>query len=114
MDKLLLLVLLGWMAGCRTPAALPPANLSDPGWTLRQGQAVWHQPGGGEGIAGEILVASRTNGLAFVQFSKGPFPLIVAQCSPEAWAINLPAENEEHSGRGQPPQRIIFLYLPRV
>jgi hypothetical protein len=113
--RLLLLLLLTAVAagGCAT-VTLPPANLKQPGWTVRQGQAVWHRKRGGEGIAGEILVATRPDGRAFVQFSKGPFPLIVAQSTPKVWTAEFPPENKHYSGHGRPPQRIIFLYLPRV
>lgn len=110
----LLLPLLGFLAaGCAT-VSLPPVNLKNPGWTVRQGQAVWHRQRGGEGIAGEILVATRSNGRALVQFSKNPFPLVVAQCTARAWTADFPPENKRYSGRGAPPPRIIFLQLPRA
>lgn len=100
-------------AGCAT-VTLPPVNLKQPGWTVRQGQAIWRRQRGGEGIAGDILVATRPDGRAFVQFSKTPFPLVVAQSTPKAWTVDFPPENKHYSGRGRPPKRIIFLQLPGV
>ncbi len=112
--SLALLILGG--TGCRTVSVrIPPANLKEPGWTVHQGQAVWHIPrAGGREIAGEVLVATRLDGRAFVQFTKSPFPLVIAQASSEAWAVEFPPQNKHYSGRGAPPKRIIWLYLPRV
>lgn len=110
----LLTVLLGFACGCRTPVSIPPVNLDQPGWTVHNGQAIWHRKRGGEGVAGEILIATRPDGRAFVQFSKNPFPLVVAQCTATAWSVEFPPQNKHYSGRGRPPQRIIFLQLPRV
>jgi hypothetical protein len=107
------LLLVFFVAGCAT-VSFPPINLKNPGWTVRQGQAIWYRRRGGEGIAGDILVATRPNGRAFVQFSKNPFPIAIAQSSPKAWSIEFPPENKHYSGHGSPPQRIILLQLPRV
>ena len=111
--KVLLLLLVLFAAGCAT-VSFPPVDLKQPGWTVRQGEAVWRRQRGGEGIAGDLLVATRTNGRAFVQFSKASFPLVIAQCSPEAWTVDFPPQNKHYSGRSAPPQRIIFLQLPRL
>ncbi len=104
--------------GCAGCAALsghiPPADLKEPGWTVHQGQAVWHIPKGGREIAGEVLVATRSEGRAFVQFTKSPFPIVIAQATRESWEIEFPPQNKHYSGRGAPPKRIIWLYLPRV
>jgi hypothetical protein len=111
---LLLLVLLGGAAGCLTPVRFPPANLKEPGWTVRSGEAVWRRERGGEGLAGEFLAATRPDGRAFVQLSKDAFPLAVGQEAPDAWTIEFPLQNKHYSGRGQAPSRIILLQLPRV
>lgn len=109
-----LCALLGvFLAGCAT-VTFPPVNLNEPGWTVRQGQAVWTRKRGGQGIAGDILLATRPDGQTFVQFSKTPFPLVVAQTTSQAWTFEVPAQNKRYSGHGEPPQRIIFLQLPRV
>jgi hypothetical protein len=108
-------VLLLWVAtGCRSVAPLPPANLKEPGWTVRTGQAVWHLPQGGREIAGEVLVATRPDGRDVVQFTKSPFPLVTAQASADRWEVTFPPQNKHYSGRGAPPKRLLWLYLPRV
>lgn len=102
-------------SGCRTLShPLPPANLKEPGWTVRQGQAVWHRPQDAREIAGDVLVATRPDGRGFVQFTKSPFTIVVAQCTSNRWEAEFPPQHVHVSGRGKPPKRIIWLYLPRV
>ena len=100
-------------AGCAT-VSLPPVDLKAPGWTTRQGEAVWHRQRGGEGVAGDLFLATRADGSALVQFSKASFPLVVARTVPGAWSVNFPPQNRHYSGRSRPPARIIFLQLPAV
>jgi hypothetical protein len=92
---------------------MPPVDLLEPGWTVREGQAVWRMQGGNE-LAGEILIAMRADGREFVQFTKNPFPLAVAQATTNTWEVQLPTENKRYAGHGLPPARLIFLYLPKV
>jgi hypothetical protein len=108
----LLLLLSG--AGCATVPPLPAANLEDPGWTVREGQAVWKSKRGAPEIAGEILVATRRDGSAFVQFTKTPFPFVIARATTHSWQIELPTQNKRYAGPGQPPKRLIWFHLPRV
>lgn len=113
--KLLLLLLLIGATGCRTLVPpLPKVDLQEPGWTLREGQAVWHLPKSAQEIAGEVLLASRSDGRAFVQFIKPPFPLVIAQMTSNRWEVEFPPQNRRYAGRGKPPKRLIWLYLPRV
>lgn len=105
---------IGFLAGCRTMKPLPPANLKEPGWTVREGQAVWKRKASEPEIAGEIIVATRSDGRAFVQFSKNPFPLLTAQSTPKGWQVESPIDNKFYSGHGKPPARLIFLYIPKL
>ena len=109
-----LVLLLAGLWGCCTGPALAPVNLQQPGWTEHQGQAVWHLPQGKPEIAGDVLVATGPNGQSFVQFSKGPLPLIVAQAAPGRWQVELPPQNKRYSGHGSPPKRLLWLYLARA
>ncbi len=102
------------LAACRTAPPLGPVNLKDPGWTIRQGQAVWKRKRDAPEIAGELLVATRKDGRALVQFTKNPFPLIIAQSAQDAWEVRVPMQNRFYSGHGKPPSRLIWLYLPRM
>jgi hypothetical protein len=103
------------LGGCRALGpSLPPVNLQEPGWIVHQGQAVWHLPNSTREIAGELVVAIRSNGQSLVQFSKTPFPLVVAQQTTNRWEAAFPPRNKQYSARSQPPRRIIWLYLPRM
>src|SRR5258706_6902914 len=107
---LLLLVLCG--SGCATIPPLPPANLKDQVWKVREGQAVWKAKRDAPEIAGEILVATRPDGRAFVQFTKTPFPFVIAQATTNSWQIESPTQNRRYSGPGRAPARLIWLQLP--
>jgi hypothetical protein len=96
---------------CRTEP-LPPADLSLPGWRLRQGQAIWRPTQSRPELAGDLLMAVNANGDYLVQFSKTPFTLASAQVIDGHWRIEL----GRHSwrGRGTPPARFAWFQLPHV
>ncbi len=102
------------MAGCRTLQPFPASNLSEPGWNVRQGQAVWRTSRQAPEIAGEILLATQANGNAFIQFTKTPFPLVIAQQTTNRWQIQFPTENKRYSGSGRRPSRLIWLWLSQA
>jgi hypothetical protein len=106
-----LLLVLFTATGCRTLPPLAPVNLSEPGWTVRQGQAVWQSGKERPEIAGELLVATKSNGEAFVQFTKTPFPLVIAQQVANHWQVQFPTQNKSYSGLGTPPSRLIWFPL---
>lgn len=107
-----LLLVLG--SGCQTVAPLPAVDFNQPGWTVRQGQAVWKRGRSMPEIAGDIIVATGPDGRSFVQFSKNPFPLVIAQSTATAWQVETPTDNKHYSGHGNPPKRLMFLYIPRA
>jgi hypothetical protein len=101
--------------GCLTAGPpLPAVNLKEPGWIVREGQAIWRRKDGEPGVAGEMLVATAPGGRAFVEFSKPPFPIVTAQTTSSQWEAQFPAQSRRYSGHGAPPKRLIWLYLPRV
>ncbi len=104
----------GSSIGCRTAPSLPPANLSEPGWQLRQGQALWRSKRDAPEIAGEVILATNTTGRAFIQFLKNPLPLVTAQIQPEAWQIEFVPEKRHFGGRGMPPRQLLWLHLLRA
>ena len=110
----LLTLLLG--AGCQTNSRpLPPVNLAEPGWTLRQGQAVWRSRRDAPELAGEILAASNTDGRALIQFTKTPLPLVCAQLTAEGgWQVELIPQKNLSTGQGVPPARLAWLQLARA
>ena len=87
-------------------------DLSERGWTIRQGQAVWKAKPDGADIAGDLLVAMHWNGRSVVQFTKPPLPFVAAQRDTNSWQIQFFAQNKTYSGRGRPPERIVWLQLP--
>ena len=99
------------MAGCQSLPPQPPMDLSEPGWTIRQGQAVWKTKPGAEGIAGDLLLAMHWNGRNVVQFTKPPLPLVAAQSDTNHWQIQFFAQKKSYSGRGRPPERVLWLQL---
>jgi hypothetical protein len=110
----LLLIVLWFAPACQTRGPLEPVNLQAPGWTLREGQAIWRTSRSGPELAGDLLLATRNNSSFYVQFSKGPIPLITSQSSAGGWSVQLPAQNKRYSGRHPPPGRLIFLQLARL
>ena len=105
-------LLLFGLTACKSIAPLPEANLSESGWNVRQGQAVWRSKKDAPEIAGEILLATNATGRAFVQFTKTPFPFVIAQTTTNAWQIEAPAENRRFARFGAPPQGILWFQLP--
>ena len=103
---------LGWGA-CRTVPPLAPANLSEPGWTIREGQAVWRPKTEAPEIAGELLVATHRNGETLLQFTKTPLPFVVARTTTNRWHIEYVADHRDFSGCGEPPSRLGWLHLAR-
>lgn len=106
-------LLLG-LSACRTVAPLPRVNLSEPGWKVFQGQAVWQTKGDAPEISGEILLAIKSDGQTFVQFTKTPFPFVVAQSTANSWQMAFPAQNKFYSAPGKTPSRVIWFQLPRA
>jgi hypothetical protein len=101
------------LLGCRTVAPLPPADLAAPGWQTRTGQAVWQPGRNAAEITGELLVATRADGETFVQFTKNPFPFIIARSTTNSWQIEIPPAEKFYSGRGTPSARLIWLQFAR-
>jgi hypothetical protein len=101
------------LTACQT-APLAPANLQTPGWTVRQGQAVWQRAKPAPEVTGDILLATQEDGRNVVQFSKNGLPLLVAQSDTAHWEVELPTQKKRYSGRGKPPTRLLILYLPRA
>jgi hypothetical protein len=103
------IVALAALAGCST-APLPAPDMSAD-WKILQGQAVW-KPKAGDGIAGELLVATNSTGDFVVEFAKPPITIAHAQRSGPRWSVQFPAQQKSFGGRGDAPARIIWLHLP--
>lgn len=101
-------------SGCRVPAPLPPVDVAQPGWRVRQGQALWRSDARGQAVAGELLLASGPRHACLVQFSKHPFALVTARREAEAWRVEFGAGARRWGGRGEPPDRWIWFHLPAL
>jgi hypothetical protein len=107
-----LVLTLEFCVGCKTLPPLPAANLSESGWKIQRGQAVWKPKRDTSEIAGELLVATNVTGNMFIQFTKTPFPIAIAQTTRDGWQIEFGAVNKRFSGRGKPWSRFIWFQLP--
>jgi hypothetical protein len=104
------------LGGCQTPA-LPPVDLTQPTWTILQGQAVWVAPKSkrdATGVAGELLLATQPDGSCWVQFAKPPFTLVTAQRTPQQWRIAFQQDRQRYGAPGSPPTRLIWFQLARA
>ncbi len=110
----LVILLAVLMAGCRTVPPLPPADFSAPGWLVREGQAVWKPSKTRPALAGELLLATQTNGNFLIQFSKPPFDFATAQVIHGQWQIEFGDGQRRWRGRGNPPTRFAWFQLPRA
>ena len=97
------------VAGCATSRPLPPADLSEPGWRIQSGQAVWKS--GSSDLAGELVFAKRADGSSALQFIKTPLPLVSTQTRGPRWTITFVADNRTVSGKGVPPAQLLWLHL---
>ncbi len=102
------------LAGCVALDPLPEANLSDPGWKIWTGQAVWQPRAGNSPLVGDMIVARHADGEIFVSFSKPPLPLLTARANGSSWWIDVVERGHSYSGRGKPPGRFIWFRMPDV
>jgi hypothetical protein len=110
----LLVIVTGVWASCQSIAPLPPVDLAAPGWHVQQGQALWTPAKGRPELAGELLAATNASGDWFVQFTKTPFTLATAQLAKNNWRVELGNGDYRGSGRGRPPERILWFQLARA
>ena len=108
----LLLALLA--TSCQTIPPLPPVNLSEPGWALHQGQAVWRSQADAPEIAGEILFATHGQDRTMLQMTKTPLPFVTVQTRGEEWEIEFVPQQRTFSGRGTPTTRLLWIHLARA
>lgn len=103
-------------AGCMTSSApLPPVNLAEPGWTLRQGQALWRIRADAPELAGEVLSATHADGRALLQFTKTPLPFVSVQLATNGvWQVDFIPQQTRYTGQGRPFPRLIWAHLARA
>ena len=108
-----LALIVATVVGCAT-ARFPEADLSSVGWTVRTGQAVWRPGSDRPPVAGEVILARHTNGDVLVNFSKPPLSIFTARTVGPRWSLDIVAEARSHAGRGSPPRRFVWFFLPQI
>ena len=101
------------LGGCVSPGGPPAVALDAPGWTVRQGQALWRSEAKKPEIAGDIILSTHPAGGSSIQFLK-TLPILSARVWPGGWEFHYIPENERHSGGGNPPKRVVWLQLLRA
>lgn len=109
--RLALAALVLLSGGCMTSPDKTLFAASGPGWTVRQGQAIWRPGVKYPELAGEIVLAQNPDGHSSLEFTKTLLPVTLAQTTKTNWLIQFPPQRLGFSGRGQPPQRFTWLYL---
>ena len=108
----LTLAALAWLGGgCMTSPEKTLFATTGSGWTVRQGQAIWKPGLKHPELAGEIVLAQNSDGRSSLQFTKTLLPVTLAQTTTTNWLIQFPPQRLGFTGRGQPPQRFVWLHL---
>jgi hypothetical protein len=102
------------LCACQTIGRISPVNLAEPGWRVGQGQAVWQMPGKRPELAGDLTLAMNADGRCFLEFAKGPFPFVRAECGESRWEIEFPPRKMFFAGGGAPPKRLAWLQVCRA
>lgn len=98
------------LVACTT--ARPHYDTSESGWKIRSGQAVWRSYRRAQEVAGELTIATHTDGRTLVEFSREAKSLVSAQTSPGRWWIEFSGDSFL-AGHGSPPSRFVWLHLAR-
>jgi hypothetical protein len=93
---------------------MPQVDLADAEWTVWSGQAVWRPRAERPSLAGELIVARNIRGDVLINFSKPPFSIFTAQTSEGSWKIDFIESERSYSGKGRPPKRFVWFYLPEI
>jgi len=104
---------------CRTAPPLPAADFSAPGWRVMQGQAVWKPARDRAELAGDLLLATNSDGDVYVQLTKTPFPLASAEVAGDRWQIAFGAKDSQtvkafEEAESYPGTSLIIAYSPCI
>jgi hypothetical protein len=97
--------------GCMTSPDKTLFATTGTSWTVQQGQAIWRPGQKYPELAGEIVLAQNLDGRSSLQFTKTLLPVMLAQTTKANWLIQFPPQRLGFTGRGQPPQRFVWLQL---
>ena len=65
-------------------------------------------------LAGELILATNTNGDCLVEFTKTPFALASARQCDDRWRVEFGAGRHAWQGRGPAPRQFSWFELPRA
>jgi len=102
------------LVACAGAPPLPKVDLTDPAWQVWTGQALWKPGEERPALAGDLLTARHENGDIFVSFTKTPLPLFTARTADAIWRIDFVERDRSYSGKGTPPTRFVWFYLPEM
>lgn len=95
------------LSGCATAPALPPVDLSQPGWDVRESPALWRPRRDAPELAGELLVAVQGKD-RLVQFSKQGLPVVTAVVTSNRWQVTSALRAGIHGGRLPAPAGVLW------
>jgi len=104
------------LLGCRTVPDIPQVDLSQPGWRVLQGQAIWKPNRAAPELSGELIWASHRDSRFLLQFLKTPITLVEAQGTDERWKVSFPPQGRTLGGQASSRayDRLSWLYLARA
>jgi hypothetical protein len=108
---MVLVAVLSLLAGCTSPRESALFTTSGPGWSVRDGQALWRPNQRYPEIAGDLVIATHPDGRCAIHFTKTPLPVVLAQVMPGRWHIGFPPRCLSFSGQQPPPSRFIWFQL---
>jgi hypothetical protein len=85
-------------------------DLTEPGWQIQQGQAVWRPSTDATEWVGDLLLAGHEDGRFWVVFSKNPIVLVTARRDGPHWRVEWPVRRRIESGEGASPPDQLWLY----
>ncbi|HZM04338.1 MAG TPA: hypothetical protein VFC44_15155 [Candidatus Saccharimonadales bacterium] len=100
--------------GCQTshPYVWAAFDVTEPGWKVWNGQAVWKPRRSIPELTGDVLLAVNTNGSAFIQFTK-TLPFAMARLDGQRWQIDFP-DHRIYKGHYPLPRYFAWLQLPAL
>jgi len=101
------------LAGCASRPLVPPMNLAEGGWVIRQGTATWTPRPGQPPMTGNLVVGMTVDGRALVQFSTPTNgTLALAQFTTNYWQVQFPPQKKSSVGGRSLPDKVLWLQLP--
>ena len=65
-------------------------------------------------MAGDLEIATNTDGRTFLQFTKSPLPIVSAWIFPDRWRLQFGPQGRAIGGKGTPAPRWGWAHLPSV